>query len=132
MRQLPAIILLATVLLFQQTANAQNNQKAGSGLQNTAWKSYIGDPVNDTMTIMFSTDTSYFRSSAGQVMVASSFNVSGDTVKVTDVSGQYACTGHTGTYKYSITAEGIKFQLIQDVCEGRASIITIPTWRRVK
>jgi hypothetical protein len=65
-------------------------------------------------------------------MVASRFTITGDTLVVNDFSGQYACLGQTGKYKFTITADSIKFDLIDDACEGRVGAITASGWQRAK
>lgn len=141
MRHLLTISLLASLLLLQQSGNAQDikakNNNTGMpmdvlGLKNTVWKSYIGGPVSDTMVLRYGTDSSYFQSKKGETMVTSTFTVVGDTVVINDVSGRFACLNQSGRYQFMITGDWIKFDLIQDDCGGRANAMTSSKWQRIK
>lgn len=141
MQHLLTISLLVSLLLSQQFGYAQdikaknNNTDISTdalGLKNTVWKSYIGGPVSDTMVLKYATDSSYFQSKKGATMVTSTFAVAGDTVVINDVSGRFACLNQSGKYHFMITGDWIKFDLIQDGCDGRANAMTSSKWQRIK
>jgi hypothetical protein len=101
-------------------------------IANTAWKAYF-DGVNDTLTLHVGKDSSYVTNSGGDVVVRSTVKVSGDTLAITDVEGQYACVGVTGTYKYSINAtDNLVMALVSDGCDGRARNLNGLPWIRIK
>lgn len=132
MRQLLAFSCIASLLLFQQPLKAQGVKNTTRRLQNTAWKSFIGQPVNDTIVIRFVTDSMYLQTRSGETMVSSVFTVTSDTILLNDVSGAIACLNEPGKYKYAIVADVIKFDLIQDAGRGRVGAITTTKWERVK
>ena len=132
MRQLLVTSLFASLFLYQQPALAQENKKSNPGLQNTVWKSFIGPPVGDTMVIRYTTDSMFLQTKNDETLVAATFTIAGDTVTMNDVSGQIACLGHAGKYKFVIAAESIKFDLIEDAGRGRVGAMTTAQWQRVK
>jgi hypothetical protein len=99
-------------------------------LKNTNWKTYIGDPVNDTLTLHILMDTSFVTNKSGKVVVRSVCKVWTDTLSFTDYDGQYACPNGAGKYKVSVTADALVFTLIEDPCD-RANSLTGAKWTRV-
>jgi hypothetical protein len=120
------IILALLTLIFACSLKAQ------STLNNTNWKTYIGDPVNDTLVLHIRMDSSFVTGRGGEAVVRSLCKVSGDTVTFNDYDGQFACQNAIGKYKYSITDEVLSFVLIDDPCDGRAQSIVSTKWKKTK
>jgi hypothetical protein len=100
-------------------------------LSNTNWKAYIGDPLNDTITLHIKTDSSFVTNKAGDVLVRSLCKLSTDTLTLTDYDGPNACPAQPGKYKLSITVDTLIFILISDDCEGRAGVLNNLKWKKV-
>jgi hypothetical protein len=100
-------------------------------LKNTIWKTYIGDPLYDTLTLHIRTDTSFVTDKSGNAVVRSVCKVWADTLSFTDYDGQYACPNATGKYKISFTADVMVFTLIDDPCEGRGNSLNGIKWTKV-
>jgi len=100
-------------------------------LSNTNWKAYIGDPLNDTITLHIKTDSSFVTGTDGGVKVRSLFKLSTDTLTLTDYDGPNACPGQPGKYKLSLTVDTLIFTLISDDCEGRAGVLNNLKWKKV-
>jgi hypothetical protein len=100
-------------------------------LKNTNWKTFIGDPLYDTLTLHIKTDTSFVTDKSGNVVVRSVCKVTADSLMLTDYDGQYACPNVTGKYKVSITADVMLFTLIDDPCEGRGNSLNGIKWTKV-
>jgi hypothetical protein len=95
-------------------------------LRNTQWKGFFGDPLNDTLTIHFHTDSSFVSDSHGGIIVVSHFSLSGDTLHFKDTGGQYPCMDQDGVYKWKIDGSTLLFALINDSgCEGRTHIVDV-------
>jgi hypothetical protein len=100
-------------------------------LSNTNWKTYIGDPLNDTITLHIKTDSSFVTGTDKEVKVRSLFKLATDTLTLTDVDGPNACPGQPGKYKLSLTVDTLIFTLISDDCEGRAGVLNNLKWKKV-
>ena len=99
-------------------------------LNHTVWKTYFGDPINDTISWHFDQDTSFVLSSKGDVFVRSHFKISKDTLTISDYDGQYQCTGMDGEYTYVINGNDLNFVLVNDPCQGRNAIASTK-WMRI-
>lgn len=100
-------------------------------LINTNWKTYFGDPVNDSLVLHIRTDTSFVTNRMGTAVVRSVCKISGDTLSFDDYDGEYACPSMVGRYKVS-QAEGVlSFVLIDDPCDGRAGSLPATKWKKV-
>jgi hypothetical protein len=91
-------------------------------LSHSVWKTYFGDPINDTISWHFDLDSSYVLGSKGDVFVRSHIKISKDTVTISDYDGQYQCAGMDGVYSFSINKNELKLVLINDPCQGRNAI----------
>src|ERR1700753_1975127 len=95
-------------------------------LTNTNWKTYIADPLYDTLILHIRMDSSFVTTKNGDTVVRSLCKVSGDTTTLNNEADQYACQGAIGKYKFSITDEVMNFILIDDPCDGRTqSIVSV-------
>jgi hypothetical protein len=120
------ITLLVLVLSFAGVTSLH-----AQSLSNTNWKTYIGDPLNDTITLHIKTDSSFVTGKSGEVMVRSLFKLSTDTLTLTDVDGPNACPAQAGKYKLGLTVDTLIFTLISDDCEGRAGVLNNLKWKKV-
>ena len=121
------LLLLMVVVI----ATALSQVRAQS-LTNTNWKAYLADQVNDTLTLHIKADSSFVTNSMGATVVRSACKISGDTLSLTDVDGEYACPAVTGKYKITITGDVLSFALIEDPCEGRAGALPGTKWKKTK
>ena len=99
-------------------------------LVKTSWSGYYGDPINDTITIHYLKDSSFVTTTKGDTLVVSKNYITRDTVRISDVGGQYQCPSE-GTYTYVIKENNLHFVLVEDGCEGRTAIQDI-IWTRIK
>jgi hypothetical protein len=103
----------------------------GQSLVNTNWRTYIGDPVNDSITLHIKPDSSYVTLTNGTVVVRSHCKVSGDTLSLDDYDGQFMCPSAVGRYKVSRTGDIFTLALIDDPCDGRQQSLIGSKWRKV-
>jgi hypothetical protein len=99
-------------------------------IAHTVWKTYFGDPINDTISWHFGMDSSYVLGSKNDVFVRSLVKISKDTLTISDFDGQYQCAGMDGVYTFMISGNTLNFTLINDPCQGR-NAISGTKWIRV-
>jgi hypothetical protein len=121
----------STFLIFFLFLTILATKSYGQSLSNTNWKTFIGDPLNDSIILHIKLDSSFVTMSAGTVVVRSLVKVSGDTLTLDDYDGQYACPNMAGKYKFSRTADVLSFTLVDDPCDGRAQSLSNIKWRKV-
>ncbi len=121
----------STFLIFFLFLTVLATKSYGQSLSNTNWKTFIGDPLNDSIILHIKLDSSFVTMSAGTVVVRSLVKVSGDTLTLDDYDGQYACPNMAGKYKFSRTADVLSFTLVDDPCDGRAQSLSNIKWRKV-
>lgn len=95
---------------------------AQSLLEHTAWKFYVED-LHDTLTMHIGVDTTYSTSSTGELIVRSHLAVVKDTLKISDIDGQYPCLDGEGVYRYSVDGDYLSFYLVNDPCAGRSAAL---------
>ena len=100
-------------------------------ISNTNWKTFIGDPVNDTITLHIRNDSSFVTTKSGDVIVRSVCKLSTDTLTLIDYDGPNACPGQTGKYKVTVSVDTLILTLIADDCEGRAGVLNNLKWKKV-
>jgi hypothetical protein len=100
-------------------------------LSNTNWKTYIGDPLNDTITLHIKNDSSFVTNKGGDVLVRSLCKLSTDTLTITDYDGPQACPGQPGKYKAALSVDTLIMTLISDDCGGRAGVLNNLKWKKV-
>jgi hypothetical protein len=91
-------------------------------INHTVWKTYFGDPINDTISWHFDKDTSFVLGSKGDVLVRSHITISKDTLTISDYDGQYQCAGMDGQYTFAISKDVLNLVLVNDPCQGRNAI----------
>ena len=98
-------------------------------INNTNWKAFFGDEINDTLTIHIQGDSSFVTKSSGEVIVRSSYRIEGNTFTISDYgTGEYTCPDAKGKYKINLTGDSLVFTLIDDACEGRANSLNGLKW----
>jgi hypothetical protein len=121
------IILLATLFC----SSCILSQLCAQSIQNTDWKAFVADPLNDTLTIHIRSDSSFVTNSKGEVLVRSSYTIAGDTLTILDYgTGDYVCPDMKGRYKFIRSGDNLAFTLIDDPCEGRAQTLNGSKWTK--
>lgn len=115
-------ISLCFITALQNTTKAQT-------LQHTVWKSFFDAPINDTATLSIGTDSLKISNSHGMALDVAAIKISGDTLKIIDVSGPIKCSSDDkGAYSYAITNGKLVLTIISDNCDGRANAIGGRQW----
>lgn len=117
-----SVVMISTFI----GANAQS-------INNRSWKSYIDNPINDTVTFHFRSDSSYVTDSHGDIKVRTSCTVSGDTLAIEDYGTEaMGCPGRKGVYKVKLDGNSFVLELIDDPCDGRAQALHNRKWIEAK
>jgi|ERR1700694_4931540 len=128
--------LLGLLLLFFAFMNAQGLNKPAafaSPLQDTKWKSYVGEPLNDTLIWKFDRDSFFIQTQTAEVLLTGIYTCAHDTLAFYDLGGQYACPiNQTGKYRFAINGDVMQLNMISDECMGRAMAINSGRMKRVK
>ena len=98
-------------------------------IENSAWKFYV-DALHDTLTLHIGKDSSFVTTSVGDVVVRSAFRTAKDTLKMKDVTGEYACPDGEGVYRFTIQDDWLSFFLVSDPCTGRSEAISGTKWKK--
>jgi len=118
------LFVCVVMLALQNTSNAQT-------IQNTVWKSYFADPINDTATLSIANDSITISNSHGMTVVKSIFHINADTITINDVEGAIKCSpDENGVYHYTLSADKLGLHLISDPCDGRANSISDREWMK--
>jgi hypothetical protein len=123
MRHLPVALFIFVLAAGSTTVRAQTS------LKNTAWKFYV-DALHDTLTMHIGVDTSFSTSSAGEIIVRSTYKTVGDTIRIKDVDGQYPCMDGEGVYKFVVDGEVLTFLLVADPCYNRSGALADTKFKR--
>ena len=108
------ILFLFLVVMAAGSANAQ--------IQNTSWKGIYNIPDPTEMVLQFKQDTlllNYFEDGSNAEMMK--YEMKGDTLIMTKISGISPCDGVKGSYKLSVKDDKLFMTLIEDSCDARAS-----------
>jgi hypothetical protein len=119
-------IFLIAILFLAATASRLYAQS----IRNTDWKTFIGDPLNDSFTLHIIKDSSFVTNSMGNIMVRSVCIIPGDTLTLKDYDGEYACTSIDGRYKIRLEEGQLILALIDDPCDRRVKSIDGVKWRK--
>ncbi len=80
-------------------------------------------------TITFYDDGSHSVSVNDNVVVKGSYTVREDQITLIDKEGQYACDmSKPGKYRWKVEEKTLKFEKLEDECDGRASALTGQAW----
>jgi hypothetical protein len=77
--------------------------------------------------ITFNDDQTHTVSADGKVVVKGSYTVTEDQIVITDKEGDFACPG-AGKYKWKVEGTSLKFEKVEDDCDGRATALSGSTW----
>ena len=109
-------------------ASAFSGIKAQS-IDNKSWKTYISDPINDTVTFHIHSDSSFVTNSQGEVMVHNHCKISRDTLTVLDYGiEEMGCPDMKGVYKINLSGNSFTLTLIDDPCDGRSNALKDRKW----
>jgi hypothetical protein len=87
-------------------------------ITNSKWKTFAGEPINDSIFIHFLADSAYISSAKGGI-ITSAVKFSRDTISFMDVRGEHACLKQEGKYTYMFRGKFLTFRLVNDECFGR-------------
>lgn len=120
------------ILLFSCFAIlALHNTSTAQTIQNTVWKSYFADPINDTATLAIENNSITISNSHGMLVVKSKFHINNDTITINDVDGPIKCASdEDGVYSYKVSAHKLVLHVIDDSCDGRANSISDREWMK--
>ena len=123
-------IILLNCLFFVASAAVKINAQS---IDNRKWKSFVGDPVNDTLTFHIRSDSSYVTDGRGNVMIRSHCKIAGDTLMIEDYGSEPRnCIGRQGLYKIRLNGNSFTLASIQDPCDGRLQALDNRTWMEAK
>jgi hypothetical protein len=87
-----------------------------------------GSYSNRQFTITFNDDGTHTVSADGAVAVKGGYTVTNDQIVLLDKEGQYACEGMPGKYRWKVEDKNLKFEKIEDDCDGRSGALSGQTW----
>ena len=123
---------LVLLVCFIIAVSAKNKLNAQS-IDNRIWKTFVSDPLNDTLVFHFRSDSSYVTDSRGNVMVRTHCIISGDTLTLEDYGSEpMSCIGRKGIYKINKTKTSFTLILIDDTCDGRSEALNNRIWIEAK
>src|ERR1022692_3645562 len=118
-------ILFAGLFCLMSTASHLHAQS----INNRNWKTFIADPLNDTLTFHIQADSSFVTNSSGATILRTNCMISGDTLILSDYgTGDYSCPDMKGVYKIYPNGRSFTLTLINDACEGRTHALDGIKW----
>jgi len=118
--------ILFAGLFFLASAFSSINAQS---IDNKSWKTYISDPINDTVTFHIHSDSSFVTNRQGEVMVRNHCKVSGDTLTILDYGNEeMGCPDMKGVYKINLSGNSFTLILIEDPCDGRSQALKDKKW----
>ncbi len=85
-----------------------------------------------TFKMEFKENTFFLYNSGGQTMVEGEYQIEENTVVLIDKKGPISCQpGNKGEYKFTLTNEELKLELIEDNCPGRKAL-AISAWKKIE
>lgn len=119
--------LLFTGILFLTVAVSSTLQ--AQSISNRSWKSYIDDPINDSIILHIYGDSSTVTNLQGAVFLRIECTIQHDTLKVVDKrDDDRGCPDSVGLYKIQQEENSFTLILIDDTCDGRATALTNRKW----
>jgi len=88
-----------------------------------------GKYASGDFEITFNDDQTHTVSADGKVVVKGSYTVTEDQIVITDKEGDFACQG-PGKYKWKVEGTSLKFEKVEDECDGRATALSGFTWAK--
>jgi len=115
------LFLLLALLVFSINAKAQ--------LADKKFELKLGEM--GTFYVEFN-DTDYkLANPKGDLMVAGTYKIDGNTIMFTDKEGMIACPAvSVGKYHFALANGEMKLELIEDECGGRTQMAAVP-WKEV-
>ncbi len=83
-----------------------------------------------SITVEFTRDGKATFTNPRGVLIAAAYRVLGDTIQLRDESGPAACPNEVGSYLWRMQGDTLRFQLVNDTCDGRRSAFAA-VWTRV-
>ncbi len=119
------ILLLSVAILFQVSLSAQD-------LAGTSWTA-INPEMRDTFSIEFGhNDTIYLEDSIHHDIATATYEVVAGQLNFIDLEGTSECHVTPATYRIEMSADSLKFVLVNDLCKARADILTSYKWVHAK
>ena len=116
------LLLLLTLIVFTITVKAQ--------LADKKFELKLGEM--GTYYIEFSETDYKLANPKGDLMVAGTYKIDGNTIMFTDKEGMIACPAvNVGEYRYSMADGELKLELIKDECTGRSQMAAV-SWKQVE
>jgi len=86
-----------------------------------------GTYSNGQFAITFQDDGTHTVKEGDNVVVKGTYKITGDQIVLSDKEGQYACEGE-GKYKWKAEGNALRFEKVEDGCDGRANALTEQQW----
>jgi hypothetical protein len=86
----------------------------------------VGSYESGPFAITFKDGDSYEVVHSSGAGVKGRYKISGDTIELADVEGDYACPDAVGKYTWKVEDEKLLMNLVADPCEGRAQALSMP------
>ena len=119
--------LFALVVLFCLTSMV--SQLDAQSINNRNWIASFGNPINDSLILHVQSDSTYVTNSSGDVIIHTSFTISGDTLSILDKgTGEHECPDMVGKYKINLDGNSFMLTVIDDPCEGRGQALNGVKW----
>ncbi|MFN8289685.1 MAG: hypothetical protein U0U70_05490 [Chitinophagaceae bacterium] len=119
-------VLLAALLTLAGRTAAQS-------VTNKSWKTYIENPVNDSVILHMYGDSSTVTSLQGDVFLRVRCHVQHDTLRIEDQADDArGCPASVGLYKIKTEENSFSLTLIDDSCEGRVAALTNRKWMEIR
>lgn len=119
------ILLFAGLFCLMSAASSLFAQS----INNRNWKTFIADPLNDTLTFHIKADSSFVTNGSGATILRTNCIISGDTLTLSDYGyGDYTCPDMKGMYKITLNGGSFTLKLINDPCDGRTHALDGIKW----
>jgi len=107
-------LVLGLVLAGTQSVSAQSD------------KFPVGSYESGPFTITFKDGGGFEVVHSSGAGVKGTYKVSGETIELTDVEGEYACPDAVGKYTWKVETEKLVMNLVEDPCDGRTQALSMP------
>ncbi|HVM88645.1 MAG TPA: hypothetical protein VMT76_10700 [Puia sp.] len=102
-------------------------------INNRNWKTFIADPLNDTLVFHIRADSSFVTNGTGMAVLHTNCIITGDTLTLSDYgTGDYTCPDMRGKYKIHLNGNSFMLTVIEDPCEGRVHALDGIKWTEEK
>jgi len=97
----------------------------------TKWKGYYPS-IRDTVTLSFEDDSASVVTPTTVPVLRSGFKFKGGLIIFHDAGGMSGCRDLGGSYHVRISADTLTLVMAEDPCDGRAGVLIIKPWIRVR